>query len=143
MTLVYQNENIEIRYKGLIEFPLLSLYIYAMRKKNEKEPSTPSKVLTDEIKKKNIHTGDGIGFCTVWNKHLNVYVWTRKKILLHFGYTLSENNWIKSNENDIGCVDDLRIVALENSMLEESKFDYTRYRKLHSFSNISLQCRIS
>lgn len=121
-----------------------SLHLYlADKKKDEKKPAIPSEFLADEIEKKSIHAGDGIGFCTVWNKHLNVYVWTRKKILLHFGYTLSENNWIKSNENYIGCVDDLRIVAFENSMLEESKFDYTRYRKLHSFINISLQCRIS
>jgi hypothetical protein len=132
MTLVYQNGNVEIRYKGLTELPPISLYTYTMRKKDKEEPSIPSEFLTDEIKKKNIHAGDGIGFCTVWDKYLNVYVWERKKILLHFGYIVSENGWIRSNDNDIGCIDDLKIIELEHNMLEQSGFDYPKYQKLHS-----------
>jgi|GEM_PF-4323953 hypothetical protein len=74
----------------------------------------------------------GIGFCTVWGKYLNVYVWERKKILLHFGYVRKENNWIRSSGNDIGCVYDLRIVEVERDMLEKSNYDYSKYHMLHS-----------
>jgi hypothetical protein len=134
MTLEYQNENVEILYKGVTELPPLSLYTYTMRKGNEKEPFIPSEFLTAELK--NIDIGDSIGFCTVWDKYLNVYVWERKKILLHFGYMLKEDKWIRSSGNDIGCVYDLRIIEVERDMLEKSNYDYSKYHTLHSKTTI-------
>jgi hypothetical protein len=131
MTLVYHDENVEILYKGLTRLPSLSLYTYTIRK-NEKEPSIPSEFIAAEIKKKNIEIGDGIGFCTVWDKYLNVYVWERKKILLHFGYMSKENNWVRSSGNDIGCIHDLKVIEIESYMLEKSAYDYSRYQRLHS-----------
>jgi hypothetical protein len=130
MTLVHHDENVEILYKGLTKLPSLSLYTYTIRK-DGKEPSIPSEFLTAEIKKENIETGDGVGFCTVWDKYLNVYVWERKKILLHFGYMLKENNWERSSGNDIGCIYDLKVIDLERDMLEKSAYDYSNYQKLH------------